>query len=382
MGIDGLLRIMVLMGIAGLMVGCSLFTSHTIPDWVEGKSERYPDEKFLVGRGEAETRDVAEQRAYAAVARIFNAQVTSQMEDSEVYSQSESEGNTRTSRQVKLDHLTQVTSEKVLENVQVLDTWLRPADHRYFALAGLNREKAERMLVERISDYDKTILMHLEDGREGANALTRLRALKRALRDAQIRHVANADLQIIRMTGGGLPASHPAAAIRKEIDDFFLHDLHIDVRLTGDYQSQILQAVWEGLNREGLVPLGQDPNALLRQQADRTVSQFTADLLITGTAHLDDLQLFDPLFKYVRWCSDLQIIDPKTQRMIGAVSRSGREGHITLQEARVRATRAMQNAVSEEISQSLARFIYDDDLREPSFSSSCPPRKLNPVILK
>lgn len=362
------------LGIVGLLVGCSLFAGQTMPDWIEGRSERYPDERFLVGRGEAETRGLAEQRAYAAVARIFHAQVNSQMEDSEIYSQLESEASTRTSREVKLDHLTRVTSEKVLENVQVLDTWLRPEDNRYFALAGLDRKKAERMLVERISDYDKTISMHLEDGREGADPLTRLRALKRALRDAHIRHVANTDLQIIRMTGGGLPASFPAAAIRKEIDDFLLHDLRIDVRLTGDYQLQIRQAVWEGLNREGFVARDQDPNADLRQQTDPTVSQLTADILITGTGHLDDLRLFDPLFKYVRWCSDFQILDPQAQRVIGVVSRSGREGHITLQEARVRATRAMQDAVSTEIAQSLARFIYDDDLGEPSSSSSCPPQ--------
>ena len=375
MTIRGYLWILTSVGIMGLTGGCTLFTSQPIPDWVEGYNQTFPNDQFLVGRGEAETRDLAEQRAYAAVARIFNAKVKAQMEDNEIYSQLKEDTKTTTTRQVRLDHFTHVTTEKVLEDVRVLDTWHRPEDEQYFALAGLNREKTERMLLERISAYDRAVTINLEDGRKGSNALTRLRALKRAMRDLQLRELVNADLQIIRLTGKGVPSLSTAATIQRELNEFLLNDLLIHVSITGEHQAQIQQAVWEGLNQEGLVTFDQDPNTSTQQDAAPNVELRNPDLLITGNARLDDLHLFDPHFKYVRWCSDLQIVEPHGQRVIGVVSRSGREGHITQQEARVRATHAMQDAVSTEIAQSIAHYIYDDEHSAQSSSSSCPPQK-------
>ncbi|MDN5943487.1 MAG: LPP20 family lipoprotein, partial [Nitrospira sp.] len=65
---------MVLMGLAAL-AGCAWFGGQTQPDWIEGVSAAYPSGHYLVGVGQAESRTVAEDRAYAAVARIFKAEV-------------------------------------------------------------------------------------------------------------------------------------------------------------------------------------------------------------------------------------------------------------------------------------------------------------------
>ena len=371
MFLSGFAKIFVLLVIVGMVVGCISLASNLRPDWVEGRSQEYPMEQFLIGRGEADSRDRAEQRAYAAVARIFHANVDSQLEDHEVYSRLSRAMTTTTERQITLDHLTYVTTKKVLEDVHVLDAWRRTDDGQYFVLAGLDRAKAAQMLVERIAEYDRVIQENVQQGRTGIGVLTRLRGLKRAERNIQRRQMVNADLQIIRTTGEGVPASYSTVKIQRELQDYIRHHIRIDVRISGDQQAQIQQAVWDGLQQEGFILLEPNQQETLLDSSDSIGPRKSANLLITGKTRLEDLMLFDPLFKYVRWCSDFQFIESSGHRVIGAVSRSGREGHITKKEARMRATHAMQEVVSTEISNTLARYLYDDEAMDPPVSSSC-----------
>ncbi|GJL66320.1 MAG: hypothetical protein NPIRA05_12910 [Nitrospirales bacterium] len=359
-------------------VGCTFLGWQGIPDWVEGPSQEFVPANYLLGRGAGDTPEIAAQRAYAAVARIFHAQVNTQLQDNERYSQVEQGDQTTTSRRIQLDHLTQVSTEKVLADVKILDTWHRSDDDQYFVLAGLDRTKTERLLREHILKFDEMVKRYLEDGRTGTDVVTKLRGFKRALRDMRLRQAVNADLQIVSHTGEGIPASDSPARIQQELDAYLLHEVQIAVQVTGDQQPQLSQAIWDGLKQEGLVTRHEQPPASLKDDSGQSRApshQKTPDILVMGTSRLEDLRLFDPLFKYVRWCSNLRVIESQGQRVIGAVSRSGREGHITQHEARVRATQAMQKVVRTKMAQLLAKFIYDDQptALTSSSSSSCLP---------
>ncbi len=371
------LILMASMVMVGLIDGCGLLSQQSIPDWVEGNSQHYPIRDYIVGRGEAESRELAEQRAYAAVARIFRANVKAQLQDSEMYSQLDSEEETTTNRELTLDYFTNVSTEKVLEDVQILESWRKPETGRFFSLAGLNRDKTERILLERISTYDRVIRMNMRDGHEGVDILTKIRGLKRALRTLQLRQAANADLRIVRVNGEGISSPYAIANIQRALDAYLLQDVRIDVRITGEQQTQIQQAVWDGLKQEGFMTLNQQRSTPIGTAPSTPRENY--DLRIVGTTRLDDLNLFDPLFKYVRWCSTLHVIELNGHRVIGVVSRSGREGHVTRQEARGRAMRTMQEVVSTEIAKSLSRYIYDDDQIEVSSASSCLPPKSRPM---
>ena len=86
-----------------------------------------------------------------------------------------------------------------------------------------------------------------------------------------------------------------------------------------------------------------------------------------------EADLPDPHFVYVRWCADLLVLEDKRQRVIGVVSQSGREGHITKGEAFVRASKAMQAAVVSDVTNALSNYIYGevDELAPPTFTA-CP----------
>jgi len=57
-------------------VGFSLFgcaSAPSIPDWVNGKSAKYPDSQYLVGRGQAGAQEEARNRARTDLAKILEA---------------------------------------------------------------------------------------------------------------------------------------------------------------------------------------------------------------------------------------------------------------------------------------------------------------------
>ncbi len=368
------MKFTVLVLLFNMLIGCAFIGRETPPSWINGNSQEFTDTRYLLGMGEGDSRELAKQRAYAEIARIFSATVTAQFQDREIYSQLDTDDGGTTNRQLMLDHLTLVSTEKVLENVHVLDSWYQPENVQFFALAGLDRQKAERKLLERLAVYDMAIDINVKHGRAQGEVITRLRGYKRAIRDLHLRRLINEDLRIVRLTGEGVSTLYVVEDIQRELEAYLLKDVRIDLKITGDQHAQVRQAVWEGLNREGFVTLDHGTKTLRTTEANSSEGSMSPDFLITGTTRLDDLKLFDPLFKYVRWCSDLQIIESHGHRVIGVVSRSGREGHITQQEARVRASQAMQAVVSTEIAQSFVRYIYDEHT-ERSSSSSCLPQE-------
>src|SRR6478609_9089312 len=64
--------------------GCGWSRSN-VPSWIQGASPEYPAERYLTGVGQAESRTVAGERAYGAVAKIFKAEITAQSQDWESY---------------------------------------------------------------------------------------------------------------------------------------------------------------------------------------------------------------------------------------------------------------------------------------------------------
>jgi hypothetical protein len=140
--------------------GCAVFPSSAPPPWVNGPSEKFPKNQYLVGVGEGDSRIAAEQRAYAAVARIFQVHVEAQARDSETYTIQEHEGTSETARQLTLDHVTKISTKKVLENVIILARWEQAHPYQYFALAGMDRHQSEKNSSTQTGNQE-----HLAEGR-------------------------------------------------------------------------------------------------------------------------------------------------------------------------------------------------------------------------
>ncbi|MDX1410589.1 MAG: LPP20 family lipoprotein [Nitrospirales bacterium] len=350
-----------------------MFPSDAPPDWVNGDSKNFPKETYLLGVGEGDSRIVAEQQAYAAIARIFEVRVEAQVRDSESYSIQEREGTSQTSRQVTLDHVTKVSTKKILGNVLILARWEQFHPYQYFVLAGMNRNQSEKILREGLSELDLAIDKNVREGRSAKDTLTRIRRLKRAIRDTEIRNEINSDLRIVRSSGLGDPPYYHLEDLNNELAHALRDELSVRLEVQGQHNSLIRRAILEGLSREGFYTIDQKKLSPATNRNKNFTPKETADLLIKGAATMWELDLPDPRFVYVRWCADLLVLEDKPQRIIGVVSQSGREGHITKGEAMVRAGKAMQAAVVTDVTNALSNFIYGEvDELAPPTSTACP----------
>src|SRR3972149_4421911 len=95
--------------------------SSSKPDWIEGASRKYHAEQYLTGVGYGDDRKAAEDSAVAAIARIFQAEIHSKTSELEKYTQTDVKGKTHSSRDIRIDQLTSVATNKALENVTITD---------------------------------------------------------------------------------------------------------------------------------------------------------------------------------------------------------------------------------------------------------------------
>ncbi len=338
--------------------GCAWFGGQSKPDWIDGVSTAYPSGQYLVGVGQAESRAAAEDRAYAAVARIFKAEVNAQAKDWESYLVIEQRGHSSTERRLTLDNLTRVSTEKVLENVQIVDRWVDVHKGLQYALAGMHRPQAEAAFMERMTELDRSISDDVEEAQRHSDKLAKVRALRRAARNLVLRETYNADLRVIRPSGQGIASAYRVNELVRELEQFLATNLVLAVAVTGDQIEPAQRALTEGLLKEGLQVTSRP------WREDRSVigdsSGPSPELLVRGVVRVWPIDVRDPQFRFVRWCSDFEVVDLTSQRVVGALSKGGKEGHLSEREATAKVVRVMQQEFSADVAKSIAAHVYGE----------------------
>ncbi|OGW73593.1 MAG: hypothetical protein A3J72_01265, partial [Nitrospirae bacterium RIFCSPHIGHO2_02_FULL_40_19] len=308
------------------------------PVWVTKPASLYAEGEYLVGVGEADTAKAAEDRAYGVIARIFKAEVDSRTTELEKYLQTETKGKTEVQRQVAIEEMTKVASEKVLEDVKIAERWQDKTTARYYALAVVNRGHASVVLTERIKNLDSEITGLLKTAQDTADKFERIRTLRRAIKALISREIYNTDLRVVNPTGKGLVSPINPADVTKELENFLSRGFNVYVTVAGNNSHAVKRSIIEGLNREGF--------SVLRKESEADMT----DLLVIGEVDVYKADIPDPKWKYMRWCADFQLVDAKNGKTFGNISRSGKEGHLTPTEAENKAMRIMQKEIVSAVS--------------------------------
>lgn len=342
-----------------LLNGCGSFQNNAMPTWVMGASEQFPSQRYLLGVGEADSRQVAEDRAYAAIAKVFEANVQSQADDMELYRVLEREGRTTDERTLSLKQSTTVTTNKVLERAGILDRWVHPERQSHYALAGIDRQQADSSLREKVTILDDTVEAELNAAHKGGQPLERIGHFTRALDALREREQINGDLRIIRESGEGIPASHQKSQVSREFREFVEQHVLVHVTVEGDHPQAMRTAIIDGLRKRGLPVLREEVQSQGGPNGTMGPSTQEPNVEIQGHVHLWPIDVPDPLFVYVRWCGEFVIVDHASRRIIGVAGQTGREGHVTEREALARASSAMQTTLTRGIASALSQAILN-----------------------
>jgi hypothetical protein len=334
-----------------IAVGCSWGNSK--PAWIDGSSPDYPSTQYLTGVGQGDNRAAAEDRAYAALARIFKAEVSAQSKDWESYLVIEQRGIGQDERRLTLDHLTKVSTDKILENAKIVDRWYDARTHLYYALGGMHRAQTETALLERMTDLDQAVQSDVDEARQASDKLSKVRALRRAARNLVLRETYNADLRVIRATGRGTAAAYRVQDLTRELEEYLSSNLVLAVSVVGDHVEPAQRALTEGLIKEGL-------RVATMASTTETGAPSPPELLIRGMVRVWPIDVRDPQFTYVRWCSDFEVVDLAGQQIVGAISKGGKEGHLSEREATAKVIRVMQQDLSTDVAKAIAAHVYGE----------------------
>ena len=344
-----MLGVLCLCGVLGVS-GCAWLGGKNKPEWVDGRASDYPSSQYLTGVGQGENRSMAENQAYAAVARIFKAEVAAQAKDWEAYLVTEHQEVASAERRLTIDHVTKVSTDKVLESVGIGDAWYDDRMRVHYALAVVSRSQAEASVTDKMVMLDREIEADVGEARQTTDKLAKVRAFRRAGRNLVLREAYNTDLRVIRSSGQGIPSGYRVGELSGELTHFLSSNLGVVLQISGDQAEPIQRALAQGLVREGFhvtADLGGED------------VQFS-ELLIRGMTRLFPIEVQDPNFRYIRWCSDLEIVERATQRVVGAIARGGKEGHLTEREATAKALRVIQQEFSTEVAPLIAAHIFGE----------------------
>ncbi len=302
-----------------LLSGCRL--PGQTPPWVANPKATYPESAYLAAVGEGDTRSAAENAAAANLSRIFEVHIEA---DERMLDQVRETGS-RLERTTDFTADITILSAQTLYNIQHAEAWKDDCG-RYHAIAYLERGATAALYRGKIEALSARIEFLLSQADAADNPLAQYACLRAARSGAAENRLLLAQLKVIHPASARMVAppyaeselEHRFAAAAKAV--------RVGVSIKGDVAGRIGTCLASLLTRYGFT-IGSP--AILQVDGEVSVSD-------TGerTANL----------AFVRYLLAVQMQDPEGN-ILATLSEKGREGHVSVDEARIRAFRTMESAI-------------------------------------
>ena len=238
------------------------------PEWVDGESSEYPRAKYLTGVGQGDDRSSAEDRARGEISKIFSTAVVVKTHLNEAERNTTQGGKTDSNFSQEVSQNVQTASQKVLEDVSVVETWRDESVQKYYALAVLDREKSATIIKDKLGDLDKQVAQWKESLDAVTERLPKVKAAMKVLAVLRARADLNGELRVVDTSGKGLPSPVDEAVIRPQAAKA-LSALNVAVDLTGKDSQPVATGIIKGLSGFGLqAKMGNSEDADIIIEAD------------------------------------------------------------------------------------------------------------------
>ena len=304
------------------------------PDWLTGKSSKFPNEFYLVGVGAGKTREAAENQARASIAKIFSVDVSA------VTGMVTTETVTTKDQKVSADLNQKTVSDievgvkKTLEGTEIADSWEDPQTGMMHALAVLDRSAAQAILEEQIRQKDGEIV---ELGTAIPDASQKLEKLRLMLRQKSLlvaREELNKDLRIVEPMHQGIPAPFSIEKEETAIASFLKNEFRIGVSATGEESARLVKPALKFMSAKGLTAR----KATSSNHGSMDVIMMLETDLDPSTEPVDE-------WYYCRWQVDMTAIDQRDSSSVATDSRKGKAGQLSVKESRRKAVSEMTRSV-------------------------------------
>ena len=312
-----------------LAASCATQSTANAPLWAQNLEAAYPNSEWLCAVETAANKNAAEAAALAALARSFRVDVAAVVRAGETLVsrvQRNGDKGIAASDQFRsvareVNAVSQVSGLSGVER----EYWAAPSGE-VWALARMNSAEAAARYSAAITEHEKLIALLRETAAAG-DGLDAWAALACAAEVAALADNWYAMRSVLRPeTAGTVPSYGGAAALRAAMREA-ARTVTIDVRVTGADSGRAAAAFAEVFTGRGFRTGAGGPWALRALFA------------------LEDTDQSGGGFVYARWNISAALADPSGAELF-AWSDTGREGHASRPEARERALRKTEAAVT------------------------------------
>lgn len=288
----------VLLGTCLLATGCASIRNDGTPDWVAGKSARYPDSRYLVGRGQAADQQDARNRARADLAQIFETSVKVETSDVTRFSTSGNEGDKRRAEsQVSRNIVTR--TDQIVQGIQIAELWRDPKTGAHHALAVLPRQQAATALRQEIERLDGATRGYVEQARNMQDLLLRTAAADRALESQAARDAIQKTLRVVDLTGRGVEPEFNSGKLAADLDSL-LKRVRVKPQTLAGEDPDLEAMLSGGLSAAGFAP----------------APEGEASYVLAGSLRLDDMGLIEGWY-WTRGVLEVRLVEVTSGKVRG-----------------------------------------------------------------
>ena len=190
------------------------------PTWLDGADVHYPANVYLTASGQARTSSVADNRALANLAKIFEVSIADESIDFSEASISQSNASGSTIRQVEnkqtLSRFVNTQAQQVLQGTGIVERWQDPVSGQQSSLAVMKKAPAAALFMQSIRAADEQTSAAVKYAEQQApNPLIALSALESA-RERQITRLNdNNNLRVV--TGNDINVAYSVETLTQMI---------------------------------------------------------------------------------------------------------------------------------------------------------------------
>jgi len=192
-----------------LLTACSSLGDK--PEWVNKESSHYSNERYLTASAQGNSRAVADNRALANLAKVFQVSIADKSVDlSEVrINQGEVENRQNLSRVVNTNAL------QVLRGARIAEHWQEPDSGQYTSLAIIEKKPAAAAFITEIKAADNFTRDAINYAASTTNPLLALNSLESARQRQISRANDNHNLRVV--TGNDIAPKYTVELLTKQI---------------------------------------------------------------------------------------------------------------------------------------------------------------------
>lgn len=293
------------------------------PNWLEGKSIKYPSAFYITGVGSGYTRQTAENNARANIGKVFQVDITSKTRTVK----------TETIKNLTDSQLEETTKDeidasltKTLQGTEVQDIWQDPDTKKYFAFAVLERDLAQKILSDRLADIDKNFEIQRKITKESGSRIEVIRAYVKCKSLLQTRQVVNSDLRVVSTDNSGLQAPYNTSQEMADIQNFLYNDVKLGMQATTNTPKETAKQFIELITKKGFVV-----RAMNQAESNAFDIIFNLNLsLNTPREKVDD-------WYYTSWELSVKALNATNADILSTEVKEGRSGQLSISRAEQKA---------------------------------------------